>query len=60
MFDEEVEKPKGHVVGHSLETLSVDELEAYIVDLENEIKRVQDDIEKKKTSRSLADSVFSS
>lgn len=42
----------------SLDPMSVEELEAYIGELETEIARVRQDIEKKTKHRSSADSLF--
>lgn len=59
MFDEDLPKPKSDAAfPRNLELLSVSELEEYIKDLESEIKRVQDDIAKKKSSQDAAASVF--
>jgi uncharacterized small protein (DUF1192 family) len=42
----------------NLEPMSIDELEAYIVELEGEIARVRADIAKKDAHRATADSFF--
>ena len=42
----------------NLEPMSVEELEEYIKDLENEIKRVKADIENKKVQAEAAESIF--
>lgn len=57
MFDEELPGKKPAAV-KNLEPLSVDELKAYIVDLQAEITRVEADIAKKQAHKSAADSFF--
>lgn len=42
----------------NLDPLSLDELESYIEALNNEIKRVEDEIEKKKAHRDVASNFF--
>lgn len=60
MFDDDdlplntPKKPK------NLEPLSIDELERYITELEQEIGRVEKEIETKKAHRDAASSVFKS
>lgn len=59
MFDEEDKpRPKNNPVPRVLETLSVDELEAYIVWLEEEISRVRVDITRKKSAGDAAAKLF--
>lgn len=59
MFDEDLPKSKvPNTFPRNLELLSVSELEEYIADLEEEKKRVQNDIAKKKASQDAAASVF--
>ncbi len=59
MYDEdEIRKPTQASINRNLETLSVDELKDYIVELKAEIMRVEEDIEKKKNVYSAADSFF--
>jgi uncharacterized small protein (DUF1192 family) len=60
MFDEDLEKKPQPMGPKNLETMSVDELRAYIEDLKEEIDRVQQDIEKKLASHEAASSVFKS
>lgn len=50
--------PKGIVVGESLESLSVAELEARIVTLQQEIERVRAELAAKKAHGSAADAIF--
>ena len=59
---DEVAKPKGDgaVVGQNLERLSVDELQQLVTKLEQEILRVQGEIERKKAFGAQAASVFKS
>lgn len=56
MFDEEEKAPPQGF--QSLEGMSVTELEEYIMQLEGEIARVRQDIEKKKASSAAADAFF--
>ena len=58
MFDDDLPKVKSSDFPRDLETLSVSDLEEYITDLEGEITRVRDDIEKKKASQEAAASIF--
>jgi uncharacterized small protein (DUF1192 family) len=53
-------KPSGIVVGDSLETLSVAELEKRIKDLEGEIVRVRAEADRKKRHEEAARSLFKS
>lgn len=56
MFDEEPKKkPQGF---QKLDSLSVQELEDYIIELQGEIERARADITRKKASQSAADSIF--
>lgn len=57
MFDdlEPVKKTGGP---RKLDNMSIGELEGYIVDLKNEIVRVEAEIVKKKASIAAADSIF--
>lgn len=60
MFDDELEprkKPAGH---KNLENMGIVELEAYIVELKDEITRTEKEIEKKKIIRDRAASAFKS
>lgn len=50
--------PKGIVVGESLESLSVAELEGRIVTLQQEIERVRAELAAKKAQASAADAIF--
>jgi len=58
MFDDDIPKAKSGEFPRNLEGLSIAELEEYIQALSDEIKRVEDDIEKKKASSSAADAFF--
>jgi uncharacterized small protein (DUF1192 family) len=56
--DEEVKKPKGHVVGMPLDTMSVEELGERIGMLKNEIERLEEAIAAREKTRAAADSLF--
>jgi len=58
MFDDDV-TPKAQWKPMILESLSITELESYIVDLKNEITRVEDNIAQKKIQNMAADKLFS-
>ena len=58
MFDDDLPKAKSGEFPRNLEGLSIAELEEYIQALGEEIKRVEDDIERKKASSSAADAFF--
>ncbi|MCB1783270.1 MAG: DUF1192 domain-containing protein [Alphaproteobacteria bacterium] len=59
MFDDDLPKAKKtEDFPRNLELLSVSDLENYIEELESEISRVRQDIEKKNASRNAADSFF--
>ena len=58
MDPEDLEPRKKPVALKNLEPISVEELEAYIGDLENEIARVRGAIAAKKSVRSGAESLF--
>ena len=59
MFDDdEVKKPKGHEIGMVLDAMSVEELTDRIGLLEAEIARLRAAIERKRKSKSAADSIF--
>jgi len=59
MFDEELPKPSQATFSPlNLENMSISDLGEYITALTQEIKRVEDDIEKKKASQNAAASVF--
>ncbi len=61
MFDDELPVSKKSVdFPRNLELLSVEELKHYVRDLESEISRVNNDIEKKKASHDAAASIFKS
>ena len=53
-------KPTGALIGESLSTLSVAELEYRIKDLEAEIERVKAELEKKRQHEAAARSLFKS
>jgi len=58
-WDELKPKPaKGITLGESLESLSIDELEARIAALEAEIDRVKDNVARKRTHEAAAAAVF--
>lgn len=58
MFDEEIKKPKGHEVGMSIDTMSVEELAERIALLEGEIVRLKAAIEARGATRKAADAAF--
>lgn len=59
MFDDdEVKKPKGHVVGMPIDTMSVEELEDRIALLKGEIVRLEQAIGMRRNTRAAADSLF--
>lgn len=58
MFEEDVRKPKGHEVGMSIETMSVEELTERIGLLEAEITRLRSAIEARGLTRQAADAAF--
>lgn len=60
MFDDDLPKAKSGEFPRNLETLSVPELQDYTRELQDEINRVQADIERKKQSQSAAESIFKS
>jgi len=58
-WDEVKPKPKvGAAIGENLETLSVAELEARIVEFEREIARVKTELEKKRRHENAASALF--
>ncbi len=58
--DDAAPRPRGHVVGEDLSTLSVDELTDRIEQLEDEIGRLRQAIDAKQATRSAADQLFKS
>lgn len=58
MFDEEIKKPKGHEVGMSIDTMSVEELAERITLLEGEIARLKAAIDARDATRKAADAAF--
>lgn len=58
MFDEEIKKPKAHEVGMSIDTMSVEELNERITQLEAEIARLRAAIEARGATRKAADAAF--
>jgi uncharacterized small protein (DUF1192 family) len=61
MFDDEPRKePKIHQVGMPIDTLSVDELQERIGQLEAEIARLREAIAARQQTRAAADSIFRS
>ena len=58
---DELPKPKHvHVLGETLEAISVDELRLRVAALESEIARIQSEISKKQASRDAASAFFKS
>ena len=60
MFDEDLEPRKKAPAQKNLENMGIVELEAYIVELKDEILRVEKEVEKKKAIRDRAASAFKS
>ncbi len=58
MFDEDLPRSKSDGFPRNLESLSIADLEEYIIDLESEIARVRADIDNKKASSDAAASFF--
>lgn len=58
MFDDEPIKQTTSEFPRNLETMSVDEIQSYIIDLKAEITRAEADIAKKENSKAAADSFF--
>lgn len=58
MFDEDTEPRKPGGQPKNLEPMSIEELEAYISDLKQEIARAEAEIERKKSHRDAASSIF--
>ena len=58
MFDETIKKPRGHEVGMSIDTMSVEELGERITLLEDEISRLRSAMEARDASRKAADAAF--
>ncbi len=58
MFLDDLPRPKTATFPRNLENLSIDELQAYIQDLEEEIERVKQDIGKKRASIEAAAAFF--
>ena len=59
MFDEDGRKIDIVSFPRNMEGMSVEELEKYIIDLQSEIKRAKEDIEKKKAHQDAASQLFS-
>lgn len=59
MFDDDLPKKKNtHDFPRNLESLSLDELAAYVIDLKAEITRTESEIDRKKASEQAAASFF--
>ena len=59
MFDEDDFQPKSEdVIGQNLDAWSVDDLGDLIIRLQTEIRRVEEDINRKRGDRSAAESLF--
>lgn len=58
-FDDEPVKPvRNHEIGQDLSMLSVGELEERIVQLRNEIARLEADVKSKSVTRAAAEALF--
>lgn len=60
MFDDDLEPQKQPKQKKNLEAMSVEELEKYVLGLKDEIKRAEEDIEKKQSHMDTVSSVFKS
>jgi uncharacterized small protein (DUF1192 family) len=60
MDTDELEPPKRPAGKPDLETMSIEQLNEYISEMEDEIARVREVIKLKNDARSVADSVFKS
>jgi uncharacterized small protein (DUF1192 family) len=60
VFDDDRPKPKTNEFPKNMVNMSIEELEAYIGDLNTEIERARADIAKKKASLDAAASIFKS
>ena len=61
MEPDDLPRPKHvHVLGESLEVISLEELRLRVLALEQEIQRIQAEIQRKQASRSAADAFFKS
>ena len=59
MFDEEGRKIDfGYQIGMNLQEMSIEELRKYLEAVESELKRIENEIQTKKTSAELANSFF--
>ena len=58
MLEEDLEPQKQTAKLKNLEPMSIDELEAYIEDMKQEIVRTEQEIERKKAHIAAASSVF--
>jgi uncharacterized small protein (DUF1192 family) len=56
--DDRPKKKIVHEIGQELGLLSVEELQARVEVLRNEIQRIEDDMQRKKASRTAADQFF--
>ena len=61
MEPDDLPRPKHvHVLGESLEVISLEELRLRVLALEQEIQRIHAEIQRKQASRSAADAFFKS
>ena len=60
MFDDDLEPQKQPKQKKNLEPMSVEELEKYVLELKDEIKRAEEDMERKKSHMDTVSSVFKS
>jgi uncharacterized small protein (DUF1192 family) len=61
MEPDDLPRPKHvHVLGENLETVGLEELQLRVTALEDEIKRIQSEIQRKRASKSAADAFFKS
>jgi uncharacterized small protein (DUF1192 family) len=61
MEPDDLPRPKPiHVLGENLEAISLEELQLRVGALEQEIRRIQLEMQKKRASRSAADAFFKS
>lgn len=58
MTEDDAPRPRTHLAQPPLDRLGVAELEAYIIELRNEVTRAETEIARKQGHRATADSVF--
>lgn len=56
--EENIKKPKFYEIGSNLENFSIEDLEKIIKDLNNEITRIETEINTKQKAKNIADKYF--